>query len=148
MMDFSGALSWTSTDPTSTSSEMDNGSYKDTFLKYHVRIRSASSSSSSSAYCRVPRDTLRARLCGLRWSDVRLDVICLSLVRLDNWENGSYSIKALTGHRDFIRCVRFDKNHRAVSSGVDRTVCVWDLKTGACLQTMKGHTGGTLTYPA
>lgn len=62
----------------------------------------------------------------------------------DNWENGSYSIKALTGHKDFIRCVRFDKTHRAVSSGVDRMVCVWDLKTGECIKTMKGHTGGTL----
>jgi WD40 repeat protein len=65
----------------------------------------------------------------------------------DNWENGSYSIKALTGHKDFIRCVRFDKTHRAVSSGVDRMVCVWDLKTGECIKTMKGHTGGMFCSP-
>lgn len=70
------------------------------------------------------------------------DLFCKYHVRIrNNWENGSYSIKALTGHKDFIRCVRFDKTHRAVSSGVDRMVCVWDLKTGECIKTMKGHTG-------
>jgi len=58
-----------------------------------------------------------------------------------NWRKGEYSIKALMGHKDFIRCVRFDKNHRAVSSGVDRMVRVWDLKTGDCIRAMSGHTG-------
>ena len=30
---------------------------------------------------------------------------------------------------------------RAVTGSFDKTVRVWDLKTGACLKTLMGHTG-------
>ena len=98
----------------------------------------------------------------LRWIDQDINDPDLKSVIKDSvsstcasWTNGFYVINQLKGHKDFIRlvctftayplilairCVRFDERNLAVSSGVDRTVRVWDLKTGACLHTLEGHT--------
>jgi hypothetical protein len=145
----SEVLSWTSADPisvvpdTNAPPDIDDSSYKDLFCKYHVRIRSAFPY--PLPLCAM-QHCVPFMLCTTTTitTPTTTDSFCNVHRMSDNWENGSYSIKALTGHKDFIRCVRFDKTHRAVSSGVDRMVCVWDLKTGECIKTMKGHTGGTL----
>jgi WD40 repeat protein len=57
-----------------------------------------------------------------------------------NWHDGKYNIaKVLTGHAGYIRCVRFNADHRAVSSSTDMTVRYWDLLKGTCIREMRGH---------
>uniref|UniRef100_A0A0M3K4G7 18S rRNA aminocarboxypropyltransferase n=1 Tax=Anisakis simplex TaxID=6269 RepID=A0A0M3K4G7_ANISI len=50
-----------------------------------------------------------------------------------------------SAHENAVTCLRFD-NERIVSGSVDRTIKMWDLRSGRCLQTLdwklsEGHTG-------
>ncbi len=51
------------------------------------------------------------------------------------WENGLASAKYLKGHTDSIYCVQFD-DAKIISGSRDRTIKVWDIKTGTCLRTL------------
>eukprot|EP01135_Chromosphaera_perkinsii_P005921 Nk52_evm7s372 gene=Nk52_evmTU7s372 len=55
--------------------------------------------------------------------------------------SGSYQVKTLKGHSGAVTCVRFS-GQRIVTGSVDRTIKVWDMKSGACLRTLEGHSGG------
>ena len=50
-------------------------------------------------------------------------------------------LRQLDGHTDGIYCAAFDLNaQRALSGSRDRTVRVWDLRTGQCTAVLQGHT--------
>jgi WD40 repeat protein len=54
-------------------------------------------------------------------------------------------LHTLEGHEDAVLCVAFSPdNKRAVSGSADKTVRVWDVKTGKELACYKGHTGEVL----
>ena len=49
-------------------------------------------------------------------------------------------IKSLKGHTSGIRCLTlFDKN-KLISGSKDKTIKVWCLLRGECLETLVGHT--------
>jgi WD40 repeat protein/transcriptional regulator with XRE-family HTH domain len=49
---------------------------------------------------------------------------------------------SLTGHTSWVRTVAFSPDGRTlVSCSTDRTVKLWDIGTGGCLKTLRGHTG-------
>lgn len=53
---------------------------------------------------------------------------------------GSSMLQSFRGHRDVIHAVDIDlEGQRAVSASSDRTIKLWDLRTGAQLRTFKGH---------
>ena len=52
------------------------------------------------------------------------------------------SIKTLKGHTNWITSVAFSKcGTYALTGSFDKTVCLWDLKTGHTIKVLKGHTG-------
>jgi WD40 repeat protein len=54
--------------------------------------------------------------------------------------NTSSMIKSLKGHTSGIRCLTlFDKN-KLISGSKDKTIKVWCLLSGECLETLVGHT--------
>lgn len=58
-----------------------------------------------------------------------------------NWNNAKCKITDLKGHSDSVLCVIFDHNYLA-SGSLDKTIRVWDLRTGKCLHVLKGHVKG------
>jgi WD40 repeat protein/serine/threonine protein kinase len=53
------------------------------------------------------------------------------------WESGTW-----TGHRHAVTCLALSLDGtRAVSGSKDRTVKVWDVPSGRCLNTLRGHDG-------
>ena len=52
------------------------------------------------------------------------------------------SIRLLTGHTDYVRCVAFSPDGRTLVSGsYDGTIRLWDVGTGEPKATLTGHTG-------
>jgi hypothetical protein len=54
-------------------------------------------------------------------------------------------VRALTGHLGIVSCVAFDVGGRLISGGYDRTVRVWDPRTGEPVQVFRGHTEPVLS---
>jgi len=55
----------------------------------------------------------------------------------------------MVGHTDTVRCVQMCQASDIVVSGsYDTSLKVWQLKTGACLKTLRGHTGPVLCIVA
>ncbi|KAL5010050.1 hypothetical protein ScPMuIL_012355 [Solemya velum] len=71
------------------------------------------------------------------WKKVFRDNMFLRL----NWNNGVCRTMELRGHTDKVMCVTFDET-RLASGSSDKTVKVWDIKTGELLQTFRGHNKG------
>ncbi|KAL0134993.1 quinon protein alcohol dehydrogenase-like superfamily [Mucor lusitanicus] len=69
------------------------------------------------------------------------DVYSERLVVERNWRNNNHTLLTLQGgHTDGVMCVQFDEILKIVVTGsFDKTVCVWDLDTGALRQTLRGH---------
>ncbi|OLL25415.1 putative E3 ubiquitin ligase complex SCF subunit sconB [Neolecta irregularis DAH-3] len=57
-----------------------------------------------------------------------------------NWRRGRYETKILKGHTKAIMCLQFDDN-TLITGSFDRTIRVWNVKTGVLLRTLKGHDG-------
>ena len=49
----------------------------------------------------------------------------------------------LSGHADSVYCLEFDSK-RIISGSRDQTIKVWDIQTGRCLGTFRGHYGSVL----
>lgn len=48
--------------------------------------------------------------------------------------------KTLKGHSNWVRCCAvYDGGSKIVSGSADKTLKVWDIKSGTCYQTLKGH---------
>ncbi|KAL4233353.1 hypothetical protein ACF0H5_008035 [Mactra antiquata] len=58
-----------------------------------------------------------------------------------NWHDGKCRITDLKGHTESVICVIFD-HYRVASGGLDKTIRVWDMKTGKCQHVLKGHVKG------
>ena len=57
-------------------------------------------------------------------------------------ESVGFNAKRLTGHTDYVSCFAVDnKNNYLFSGSDDRTIKIWNLKTGKCEKTLHGHTG-------
>lgn len=55
----------------------------------------------------------------------------------------------MVGHSDTVRCVQMDIQRNIVISGsYDTTLKIWELNTGACLNTLRGHSGSVLAVQA
>lgn len=88
-------------------------------------------------------------------------VLCLQYARCENrivsglddssircWDERIPHQSTMTlhnAHEDAVTCLRFD-SEKIVSGSVDRTIKMWDLRSGKCLQTIdwklsEGHTG-------
>ncbi len=53
---------------------------------------------------------------------------------------GSSLLQSYRGHKDVIHAIDIDREgQRAVSASSDRTIKLWDIRTGAQLRTFKGH---------
>jgi WD40 repeat protein len=67
--------------------------------------------------------------------------MCVSKKRLEKrWREGKYSTQTLYGHTDFVRCLQYDDDRNMVVSGsYDSSVKTWDMTTGKCLNTLRGH---------
>lgn len=61
---------------------------------------------------------------------------------IDIWNFNTMVLDAkLTGHQKKVNCVLADPTNQVILSGSsDRTLKIWDLATGACTQTLIGHT--------
>lgn len=59
------------------------------------------------------------------------------------WTSSAPQTKHLMGHTDSVYCLEFDSK-RIISGSRDRTIKVWDIQTGRCLGTFRGHYGSVL----
>ncbi|XP_022782225.1 uncharacterized protein LOC111323186 [Stylophora pistillata] len=50
-------------------------------------------------------------------------------------------VRRLQGHMDAILCLQFDKT-RIITGSADRTIRVWDVRSGRGIHKLKGHKGG------
>ncbi|PKI82983.1 hypothetical protein MVES_002960 [Malassezia vespertilionis] len=75
-------------------------------------------------------------------------VYCERLIIERNWRRGRYHVHSLRGHTDGVMCLGFRENVSQlnypvlVTGSYDRTVRIWNLKTGEALQTLVGHARG------
>lgn len=60
------------------------------------------------------------------------------------WRQGEIHTKVLQGHSDSVYCVNAGKGEWIVSGSRDRSIKIWDSKTGACRRTLLGHTASVL----
>ncbi|XP_021369351.1 probable E3 ubiquitin ligase complex SCF subunit sconB isoform X1 [Mizuhopecten yessoensis] len=71
------------------------------------------------------------------WKHIYRDNMHLKM----NWNSGNCRTLDLKGHSDIVEAVTF--NHRLFASGSqDKTIRIWDIKTGRPLQVLKGHEKG------
>ena len=76
---------------------------------------------------------------------------CDPVIRAYDLTSGQ--MKTFEGHRSWVLCIntlQITKKDGGVadwlfSSSDDNTIRIWDLKTGACLEELIGHTNGVLT---
>ena len=55
---------------------------------------------------------------------------------------GGKCLHTLVGHEDGVNCSAFSKDGTLIVSGSDdKTIRVWNVDTGECILTLKGHTG-------
>lgn len=65
-----------------------------------------------------------------------------------NWRKGSCSVSVMEGHTDAVTCLQFDETLSSPAFPVlmtgswDRTVRIWNMETGACINVLKGHQRG------
>jgi WD40 repeat protein len=60
-----------------------------------------------------------------------------------NWRNQSYTQSEFQGHSEAIYCLQFDAD-KIMTGSRDDTVKIWDLKTKACIQSLRGHDASVL----
>ena len=50
----------------------------------------------------------------------------------------------LRGHRDFVSCCSWSDTNTILTGSNDGTLRLWDVSSGRCLRTLRGHSGGIL----
>lgn len=53
---------------------------------------------------------------------------------------GGSVIKMFSGHSSGVCCLKVAEATKLISGSKDKTIKIWDMKTGECLQTFAGHT--------
>lgn len=76
---------------------------------------------------------------GLDWPRLYKDRWILE----QRWAKGQPKSSFLKGHDDSVYCVQFDEL-KIVSGSRDKTIRVWDTKTGYCARVLTGHGGSVL----
>lgn len=71
------------------------------------------------------------------WKNVFRENLYLRL----NWNSGACRVTDFKGHTLSVLTVTFDQD-RLASGSADKTVRVWDIRTGGTLHVLKGHTKG------
>ncbi|MBW0507239.1 hypothetical protein O181_046954 [Austropuccinia psidii MF-1] len=59
------------------------------------------------------------------------------------WRQGKQISRSLKGHKDSIYCLQIN-GHHIITGSRDRTVKVWNIKSGQCIKTLAGHQGSVL----
>jgi len=59
------------------------------------------------------------------------------------WASSNPQPTYLSGHADSVYCLEFDSK-RIITGSRDQTIKAWDLQTGRCLGTFRGHHGSVL----
>eukprot|EP00842_Homolaphlyctis_polyrhiza_P003176 jgi/Hompol1/385/HPOL_005305-RA len=60
-----------------------------------------------------------------------------------NWRDGNYVARNFAGHEEAIYCLQFDED-KIISGSRDDSIKIWDMKTGACRNTLYGHAASVL----
>jgi WD40 repeat protein len=60
------------------------------------------------------------------------------------WNNAGKEVLLLTGHADDVTAIAFSPDGRRLASSGDRTVRIWDARTGRKLVSLKGHSDSIL----
>ncbi|KAJ8311029.1 hypothetical protein KUTeg_011413 [Tegillarca granosa] len=71
------------------------------------------------------------------WKHIYRDNMYLAI----NWKNGTCRVSELKGHTAEVESIVFNETMLA-SGSQDRTIKLWDIKSGNLLQTLKGHDKG------
>ncbi|TGZ79196.1 WD40 repeat-like protein [Ascodesmis nigricans] len=58
----------------------------------------------------------------------------------NKWKRAEMTYKYMDGHSDSVYCVQFD-DVKAITGSRDRSLRVWDITTGECLQTIEAASG-------
>ncbi|KAI0052379.1 WD40 repeat-like protein [Auriscalpium vulgare] len=102
---------------------------------------SCHSPSPESAPLSLPWRTLYAARAEL---DARWAAPCLSSPSSPSSARGfNPQARWLAGHADSVYCLEFDST-RIITGSRDQTIKVWDLASGRCVGTFKGHSGSVL----
>ena len=65
-----------------------------------------------------------------------------------NWSSIACRV-TMVGHTDTVRCVQMEQaRDRVISGSYDTTLKVWELRTGLCVKTLRGHTAPVLAIQA
>ena len=59
--------------------------------------------------------------------------------KLENNTDDLVCTRTFLGHKEWIRCIRFLSKNRIVSGSDDYMIKIWNLDTGECLKTLRGH---------
>lgn len=65
--------------------------------------------------------------------------------RVQNWSRGKYKATSLSGHKEIVWSV-LHGGDRIVSGSEDMTIKVWETESGMCLNTLRGHKNGVVSY--
>ncbi|KAL0092499.1 quinon protein alcohol dehydrogenase-like superfamily [Phycomyces blakesleeanus] len=69
------------------------------------------------------------------------DIYSERLVVERHWRKNKYVHRVLKGHMDGVMCLQFcEYQNMLITGSYDKTIIVWNLETGALLETLKGHT--------
>lgn len=66
--------------------------------------------------------------------------------KLENNTDDLVCTRTFLGHKEWIRCVRFLSKNRIVSGSDDYSIKIWNLDTGECLKTLRGHEDSVKLY--
>lgn len=79
---------------------------------------------------------------GCNFSQIKLNIPVLLPASMDffTYKTMQEGSKCFNRHKDKIQCMKFSLDSRILVSGsLDRCICVWEVRTGHCLNILEGH---------
>ena len=71
---------------------------------------------------------------------------CLGIRTTAIPENFDWTVKRkLTGHTGYVWSLAISQGGQLISGSSDKSIKVWDIRSGECLKTLKGHTSSVLS---